>query len=60
MRLPNEPGDAPKTHYLTDHYVTDTFGLTKLPFKNYDENAYVKYYDTAAMRRTGMLLLKLH
>ena len=59
MRLPDEPADAVKTHYLTDHYVTDTFGLTKLPFKNYDENAYVKFYDMpGGMRRTSML--KLH
>ena len=58
MRLPNKPDTTPKTHYLTDFYVSK-LGLSGsvVPFKNYDENAFVKFYDMAPITRTGMDLI---
>ena len=42
MRLPGEPNTTPKTHYLTDFYVSK-LGLSGsvVPFKNSDKNAEV-------------------
>ena len=54
MRLPcSFNTDIEKmTHYLTDYYG-QLFGLTRLPFVNFDENAYLKFYDAEKIRIKG-------
>ena len=44
MRLPNKPNDT-KTHYLTNYYAKEKFGLPLVPFNNADDNAFVKFYN---------------
>lgn len=40
------------THYLTDYYG-EHFGLKRLQFVNFDENAYLKFYDAEKIRIKG-------
>lgn len=48
MRLPNEPDDENKTHFLTDFYISK-FQLPVVPFNNSDDNAYLKFYNMDPM-----------
>jgi len=52
MRLPNKPDDKQKKHYLTDLYIRK-FRLKTLPFKNADENTFVKFYSMKPMTLKG-------
>ena len=54
MRLPNRPKEKNKTHFLTDYYASDEFKLNLVPFVNYDENAWYKFYDKEKIRISGM------
>ena len=54
MRLPNRPDAQNKTHFLTDYYASDEFKLKLVPFVNYDENAWYKFYDKEKIRISGM------
>ncbi len=56
MRLPLPPKKKPGEdwiHFLTDHYI-DHFGLTRVPFTNADDNAYLKFYNDEKVRISGM------
>lgn len=56
MRLPNKFKDEDKTHYLTDFYANQ-FELKLGPFNNYDENAWLKFYDKEKIKVSGMYLI---
>lgn len=56
MRLPNKFKDEDKTHYLTDFYANQ-FKLKLGPFNNYDENAWLKFYDKEKIKVSGMYLI---
>ena len=53
MRLPKRPDDPDKTHYLTDYYAAKEFKLGLAPFKNYDEDAYLEFYDKKNIKISG-------
>ena len=51
MRLPCLPDARPKTHFLTDFYVSEErFNLPLAHFANYSEKAYLKFYNENAVR----------
>ena len=56
MRLPKEPNDPDKTHYLTDYYAAQEFKLDLVPFNNYDQNAFLKFYDKRNIKISGKQL----
>ena len=54
MRLPNPPeSKKEKTHYLTDYYAKTKFELHLVPFNNYDDNAFLKFYNMTPMSIKG-------
>ena len=53
MRLPKRPEDPDKTHYLTDYYAAQEFKLKLAPFKNYDKNGFLKFYDKKNIKISG-------
>lgn len=55
MRLPNKPCDENKIHFLPDFYI-NRFKLPVVPFNNYDENAFLKFYDMKPMTIKGILM----
>lgn len=57
MRLPNLCTDEEKAHYLTDFYAKE-FNLKLGPFNNYDENAWLKFYDKEKIKVSGMCYIE--
>ena len=58
-RLPNKPNDPNKTHYLTDYYAKEEFGLPLVPFNNSDNNAFVKFYSMEPLPIKGIYIFTL-
>ncbi len=52
MRLPNQPDDPNKPHFMTDFYAT-LFQLPLAPFVNFNENAYLKFYNREKVQIKG-------
>ena len=52
MRLPGKPDDKEKTHFLTDFY-NKLFKLQLSAFNNYDEHAFLKFYNCKAISIKG-------
>ena len=48
MRIPQPPQKdrpiADMIHYLTDYYALREFGVTPVPFSNYDQDAFYQFY----------------
>ena len=48
MRIPQKPDQKrpidDMIHYLTDYYAMREFKLTPVPFSNYDQDAFYKFY----------------
>lgn len=52
MRLPGAPDDQNKPHFLSDFYAT-LFKLPLMPFKNADENCFLKFYNMEPVQIKG-------
>ncbi len=53
MRLPCEPNDTNKTHFLTDYYA-NLFDLNLVPFVSRNSRAYLKFYNLPKVRIEGI------
>lgn len=58
MRLPNPPKQKEKTHYLTDYYAKTKFDLNLVPFNNFDDNAFLKYYNMVPTQIKGIIIMR--
>jgi len=60
MRLPGKADSEEKTHFLTDYYITNEFGLETLPFNNQDDNAWLKFYGDEKIKIGGELVVAIY